>query len=157
MLLNKVLLCFIQPLNLKLYYSHYEFFNGEFLIGAMYCMLQEMTKLRMTSRLKLQMCFTGLKRSLTCCAENQGEPSIHICICVLTKLFSNHFPYFGKMENHNGKLCNSMVDIQHTKLGLWSICSLPTQEILRANLQRSKPYGFVIPQLSIFWAKTNVM
>ena len=29
-----------------------------------------LTKLRMTSRLKLQMCLTGLKRSLTCCAEN---------------------------------------------------------------------------------------
>ena len=37
MLLNKILLCFVvQPLNLKVYRSHYEFFNGEFLIGAMY-------------------------------------------------------------------------------------------------------------------------
>ena len=35
---NKILLCFIQPLNLKVYHSHYEFFDGEFLIGTMYCM-----------------------------------------------------------------------------------------------------------------------
>ena len=38
-LVNKILLCFVQPLNLKVYLSHYEFFDGEFLIGAMYCML----------------------------------------------------------------------------------------------------------------------
>ena len=69
-LVNKILLCFVQPLNLKVYLSHYEFFDGEFLIGAMYCMFQEMTKLRMTSRLKLQMCFTDLKMYHTCCAEN---------------------------------------------------------------------------------------
>ena len=40
MLLNKILLCFVQPLKLKVYHSHYEFFNGECLIGAMYCMLE---------------------------------------------------------------------------------------------------------------------
>ena len=39
MLLNKILLCFVQPLNLKVYRSHYEFFDREFLIGAMYCIL----------------------------------------------------------------------------------------------------------------------
>ena len=33
------LFCFFQPLNLKVCRSHYEFFDGEFLIGAMYCML----------------------------------------------------------------------------------------------------------------------
>ena len=65
MLLNKILLCFVQPLNLKVYRSHYEFFDGEFLVGAMYCMVQKMTELRVTSRLKLQMCFTGLKKSFT--------------------------------------------------------------------------------------------
>ena len=37
-LVNKILLCFVQPLNLKVYLSHYELFDGEFLIGAMYCM-----------------------------------------------------------------------------------------------------------------------
>ena len=36
---KQFLLCFVQPLNLKVYRSHYEFFDGEFLIGAMYCML----------------------------------------------------------------------------------------------------------------------
>ena len=30
MLLNKILLCFVQPLNLKVYRSHYEFFDREF-------------------------------------------------------------------------------------------------------------------------------
>ena len=30
------LLCFVQPLNLKVYCSHYEFFYGKFLTGAMY-------------------------------------------------------------------------------------------------------------------------
>ena len=38
-MLLKFLLCFVQPLNLKVYRSHCEFFDGEFLIGAMYCML----------------------------------------------------------------------------------------------------------------------
>ena len=36
---KQFLLCFVQPLNLKVYRSHYEFFDGEFLMGAMYCML----------------------------------------------------------------------------------------------------------------------
>ena len=76
MLLNKILLCFVQPLNLKVYRSHYEFFDGEFLVGAMYCMVQKMTKLRVTSRLKLQMCFTGLKRSFTCVVlETRENPA----------------------------------------------------------------------------------
>ena len=35
---KQILLCFFQPLNLKVYRSHYKFFDGEFLIGAMYCM-----------------------------------------------------------------------------------------------------------------------
>ena len=67
---NAFKLCFVQPLNLKVYCSHYWFFAGKFLTGTMYCMLQKMTKLRMINHLKLQMCFTGLKRSLTCCAGN---------------------------------------------------------------------------------------
>ena len=50
-----------------------------------------------------------------------------------------------------------MVGIQHTKLGLWSICSPPTWEILIVNLNNGKLYGFVTLQLSISWAKTNVM
>ena len=29
MLLNKILLCFVQPLNLEVYRLHYEFFDGE--------------------------------------------------------------------------------------------------------------------------------
>ena len=29
MLLNKILLCFVQPLNLEVYLSHYEFFDGK--------------------------------------------------------------------------------------------------------------------------------
>ena len=36
---NQNLFCFFQPLNLKVCRSHYEFFDGECLIGAMYCML----------------------------------------------------------------------------------------------------------------------
>ena len=50
-----MLLWFIKPLNPKVYHSHNEFFDGECLIGAMYCMFWEMTKLQMT-KLKLQMC-----------------------------------------------------------------------------------------------------
>ena len=34
MLLKKILLCFVRPLNLKVYRSHYEYFDGEFLTGA---------------------------------------------------------------------------------------------------------------------------
>ena len=30
MLLNKILLCFVQTLNLKVYCSHYEFFDEDF-------------------------------------------------------------------------------------------------------------------------------
>ena len=36
---KQILLCFVQPMNLKVYRSYYEFFGGEFLIGAMYCTL----------------------------------------------------------------------------------------------------------------------
>ena len=39
MILNKILLRFVQPLKLKVYRSRYEFFDGEFLIGTIYCML----------------------------------------------------------------------------------------------------------------------
>ena len=77
MLLNKILLCFVQPLNQKVYRSH-EFFDGEFLKGAMYCMLEEMTKLRMTSCLKARENLDKIQRLRTILYLS-SSPNSNIC------------------------------------------------------------------------------